>query len=135
MANAQTESDQVKDEEKKDFTDITIDDYLDFYSGDDHKIVLIGRPDCHYCEIAEPILHKIAFENPDITIHYLNMNNLSDEEKMKLQESDEFFNEGLGTPMFLIVGEKSIVDKVDGLTDYEHYIEFLEKNNFIEKEK
>ena len=45
--------------------------------------------------------------------------------------SDEFFKEGYGTPILLVVGEGKIIDKVDGLTDSAHYVDFFKRNEFI----
>jgi len=62
LANAQKESSAVKDREKGDFVQINVDKYLEYYAGNENKIVLIARPTCHYCQIAEPILQKIIKE-------------------------------------------------------------------------
>ena len=115
LANAQKESTNIKDSEKKDFINIDVNKYLEYFNGTEKKIILIGRPTCHYCEIAEPILHNVAFEY-NLDINYLNIDN---------------FSEGFGTPTLLIVSEGKIHDKVDGLTDKTHYIEFFKLNDFI----
>lgn len=129
--NAEKESASVKEDEMKEFIDINMDTYLDYYNGNEQKIVLIARPTCHYCQIAEPIIHNVAYQY-DLDIHYLNTDNFSEDDQSKLINSDEFFSEGFGTPLLLSVSEGSIKSKVDGLTDYEHYIEFFKENGYIE---
>ena len=62
VTNAQKESETVKDDEKKEFTQINVDKYLEYYAGEENKIVLVARPTCHYCQIAEPILQNISFK-------------------------------------------------------------------------
>lgn len=130
IANAQSESASVKEEEKKDFIDINIDEYLEKYNGNEKSLVLIGRPTCQYCQIAEPILHNISYVY-NIDINYLNTDNFQDGDSQKLVESDSFFSSGFGTPLLLVLSNGNINDKVDGLTDTAHYIKFLENNGFI----
>ncbi len=130
--NAQKQSANVKENEKKEFTEIKMNNYLEYYSGSEAKIVLIGYPACSYCQIAEPILQNIAYEY-NLEINYLNTDNFTEEDKKALSESNEFFskNEGFGTPLVLIVKDKEIVNKVDGLTDYEHYKKFFKSEGLI----
>ena len=130
LTNAQKESESVKETEKKEFVSINVNDYLNYFNSPDQKLVLIGRPTCQYCEIAEPILHNIAFEY-NIDIHYLNIDDFSEEDTTNFYHSDESFSEGFGTPTLLSVGNGGIQDKVDGLTDKAHYIEFLKLNKYI----
>ncbi len=131
LENAQAESAAVKDEEKKEFTNINVTQYLEYYNGEEKQLVLLARPTCQYCQIAEPIIQNVAFQY-DIIIHYLNSDDFTDEDTSNLYYSDEYFKEGYGTPVLLLVGNKEIIDKVDGLTDYTHYVEFFKKNGYIE---
>lgn len=130
MASIQKESNSIKDEEKKELPEIKVDEYLEKYRGVEKQIILIARPTCAYCKIAEPIIQNVAYEN-DLIISYLNTDNFSGDDDKKLIESDEYFKEGFGTPLLLIVKEEKIIDKVDGLTDKEHYVEFFKNNGFI----
>ena len=130
LANAKKESSNIKENEKKDFTEINIDTYIEYYSNEDSKIILIGRSGCPYCQIAEPILKNISYQH-NITIYYLNSDNFTQEDETKLLESNDFFNSEWGTPLLMIVGSNSLIDKVDGLTDTAHYNDFLKRNHFI----
>lgn len=130
LSNAQRESKAVKEDEQGDYTEIDIDKYLEYYNAESEKLVLIARPTCTYCQIAEPILKKIIKEY-NIEINYLNTDNLKGEDTEKFTSSDEEFSNGFGTPMLLVVGQGKIIDKVDGLTDTAHYIDFLKNYNFI----
>ena len=130
FTNAQEESKAVQDSEKAELNEITIDEYLDYYNGDTNKLILVARPTCGYCQIAEPIIQKLIKEY-NIELYYLNTDNLVGEESAKFTQSDSKFSEGFGTPMLLVVGNSKIVDMVDGLTDTAHYTEFLKDNKFI----
>lgn len=128
--NAQKESDSVKDSEKKELTEIKMDKYIELYEGNESKLILIARPTCHYCQIAEPIIKNIAYEN-DLEIYYLNTDNFEGDDETKLVQSNEYFSEEFGTPLLLVVKNNEIIDKVDGLTDKSNYIEFFKSNGFI----
>lgn len=130
VTNAQKESEAVKDEEKKEFTQINVDKYLEYYAGEENKIVLVARPTCHYCQIAEPILQNISFKY-NIEINYLNTDEFSDDDQTKFINSDDTFKDGFGTPFLLIVSNNKIVSSVNGLTDEDHYISFFKTNGFI----
>lgn len=130
VTNAQKESEAVKDDEKKDFTQIDVDKYLEYYAGEENKIVLIARPTCHYCQIAEPILQNISFKY-DIEINYLNTDEFSDDDQTKFVNSDETFKDGFGTPFLLVVSNNKIVSSISGLTDEAHYLSFFKSNGFI----
>ena len=131
IENAQKESAEVKEEEKKDFISINVDQYLGIYEEEDLKLVLVGRPTCHYCQLAEPILKNITYTY-GFDIYYLNTDEFSDDDKNNFLHSNEIFEEGFGTPLLLLVSNSTIVDKVDGLMDKDHYLEFFKAHGFIE---
>ena len=81
MENAEKESESVKSNEIKELNNINVSDYLEFYAGEESKLVLVARPTCHYCQIAEPILQNIAYKY-DLEINYLNTD-----------ENNVFFNQ------------------------------------------
>ena len=130
VANAEKESAAVKENEKKEFTYINVDTYLEYLNNSENTFILVARPTCHYCQIAEPILQYIGYRT-DLDIYYLNTDNFQEGDSQRLRESDEFFSGGFGTPILLILGNGKIHDKVDGLTDLTHYVEFLRENKFI----
>ena len=130
LANAKKESEEIQKEEQKEFVEITVDDYLEYYQESDKTLVLIGRTGCQYCQIAEPIIRNLSYQY-DLTIYYLNLDNFKEEDKSKLLNSNEVFQSNFGTPLFLLVGNNSIIDKVDGLTDKAHYKTFFKMNELI----
>ena len=64
-------------------------------------------------------------------MYYLNTDNFSGEDQNNFIASNEEFSTGYGTPMLLVVGNGTIKNQVDGLTDRTHYIAFLQLNEFI----
>lgn len=131
-ARAQEESANVSEDEKKDFNDIDIDTYLDLYEGDEKSVVLFSRPTCGYCQIAEPILHNIAYKY-DLTINHVNTDEMSSDDSNKLVKSDDYFSDGFGTPLLVVVSKGKIVDVVSGLVDTASYVNFFSDNGFIKK--
>ena len=131
-ARAQEESANVSDDEKKDFKDIDIDTYLDLYEGEEKSIVLFSRPTCGYCQIAEPILHNIAYKY-NLTINHVNTDEMSSDDSTKLVNSDDYFSDEFGTPLLVVVSNGKIVDVVSGLVDTASYVDFFSDNGFIKK--
>ena len=133
IRNAMSESEAVKEDEKGEFTNINVDEYLELYGAEYNSLVLLGRPTCSFCQIAEPIIRKIV-KIYSLDIKYLNTDEFTAEGQAKFVQSNEIFNEGFGTPLLLLVGNNEIVDIVDGLVDNAHYMQFLQDNGFIPTE-
>ena len=130
ITKATKEASSVKENETKDFDEINVDEYISKYNGDDKVLVLVGRPTCHYCQIAEPILKNLNYKY-NLSINYLNIDNFKDNDGEKFIETNEYFSEGFGTPLLLVISNSNINDVVDGLADTTHYIDFFKKNGFI----
>lgn len=128
---AQEESANVPDDEQKDFNEISVSEYLDLYDGEEDTLVLFASPTCGYCQIAEPILHHIAYQY-DLTINYVDVSAMDSDEQADLLDSNTYF-EQLGTPSLLVVSNGEIVDSVDGLVDTATYTDFFTTYGFIEE--
>lgn len=130
ISNAKKENSSIGENEKKDLIQIDLNKYMEYYNGNEKKIVLLARPTCTYCQIAEPIIQNVSYEY-DLEVNYLNTDELTEEETSDLIHSNEFLENNFGTPILLIISNNDIIDKVDGLTDKAHYVEFFKKNNYI----
>lgn len=130
LSNAQKESKKVTEQQQKELIEVNMNTYLEYYNGEENKIVLLARPTCGYCQVAEPIIKKVA-KDYNLDINYLNTDNFTEDDQADLIHSDEFFKEGYGTPVLLVVGQGKIINKVDGLTDTAHYIKFFKETGFI----
>lgn len=131
LEQATKDAGNVSDDERKSPDEISIDDYMNIYNGDDYKLVLISRPTCQYCKIATPILENIIYED-NVKINYINSDNLSSEDNATLINSDDDFSEGYGTPLLFVVGKGEIKDKIEGLVDKETYKSFIKEYGFME---
>ena len=93
--------------------------------------MLFSRPTCGYCQIAEPILRHISYQY-DFTIYNVNVDEMDDDDNSKLLESDDFFSNGYGTPLLIVVSDGEVVDMINGLVDTATYVDFFTDNGFIE---
>lgn len=107
------------------FNEISISEYKKLVKGEDKSIILIARPTCGYCEKFTPIL-KQAKEELDLTVNYLNTDELSSDEMEEFENSFDFGD--WGTPMVLIVQDSKLVDKNVGYTDLETIKQFFIDN-------
>lgn len=131
IAKAKSESNAITESQMKEFEYINTTTYLDYYNGSETRLVLVARPTCPYCEIAEPIIRKIA-KDYDLNISYLNTDEFTDDDKLKFIKHNDIFNEGFGTPMLLVVSNGQLHNYNEGLSDTEHFLEFFKENNFIQ---
>ena len=133
IETATKESNSIDEKEKKKFSMIDVDKYLELLSLDDESIVIIGRSGCQYCQIAEPILQKIN-KDYDLDINYLSTDSFTKEDNDKFLESDSYFKEkgGVSTPTILILEDKKIKNRLEGLYTTTDYINFFKENSVIE---
>jgi len=127
---AVNESKTISKEEKKEFIDIDVETYLQYYKDSSKKIVLMARHTCQYCQVAEPIIQKIA-KDYNLDIYYLNTEQVNTEDQERLLSSNELFQSGFGTPFIVVVQNEKIINYVDGLTDTKHYLQFLKDSKLI----
>lgn len=106
--------------------------YKKVINSSDNQILVIGQTTCGYCIKAKPILNQIAVDK-NVTINYLNITKLSDEETQKFTSKLDYFkdNDNWGTPLTLIINDGKVIDSANGLLDYDGYVELFEKNGFI----
>lgn len=123
-------SSDISEAEQAELNSIDIDKYLSLKKASDKSIIYISRPTCHYCQQEDPIIKNIVYETK-ITVNYLNTDELDDDGNSKLIKSDDYFSEGYGTPLLLVVQKDKIVDKLEGLTSKENIVSFFKKYGFV----
>lgn len=128
---ATKEAGEVDEDKRKEPTPISMEEYLEAYQNDANTVVLFSRDTCEYCKLAIPILENIIYEK-NVDLKYIDLATLSDEDKNSLSSSDEYFAEGVSTPLLVVVGHGSIVDKIEGLVTKEDYIAFFKEYGFME---
>lgn len=121
---------EISEDKQAELNSIDIDKYLSLKKGSDKSIIYISRPTCHYCQQEDPIIKNIVYET-NITVNYLNTDELDEDGNSKLIKSDDYFSEGYGTPLILVVQKNKIVDKIEGLTSKDNIVSFFKKYDFI----
>lgn len=121
---------EIPDDKRKELTSISIDEYLEKLKGEEASVIYIGRPTCGHCVAQKPIMENIAFEY-DVTINYLNTDELDEDGINKLVSSNDYFSEGFGTPLTLIVRNNEIVDKAVGETSKTDMVNMFKNNSII----
>lgn len=129
-SSTESSSSDIPESEQADLKDIDIDKYLDLKEDSEASIIYIARPTCHYCQEEEPIVKNIVYEY-GVTVNYLNTDELDDEGQAKLIKSDDYFSEGYGTPILLVVKDDKIEDVLEGLSDKDTIVKFFKDNGFI----
>lgn len=131
-SSVEEESNNIKDSEKADLTSIGIDEYLSLLDGSDAAVIYIGRPTCSHCQVQKPIMEHLVYKY-GVKINYLDTDELDDDGISKLQSSDDYFNEGWGTPLTIIVQNGEIKDKASGETSIEDLVSMFKQYNLIKE--
>ena len=134
ILNATEESKRIKDKEQKKPTEITLNDYYNYYNGTDAKIVLVSSPKEKSCIIEEPIIFSISQEYK-LDIYYLNSDNFSAQDQNNFINSNEYLQKHYDVPLLMIVGNQQILGKTKGIKDKETYLAFFQKYKIIKEEK
>ena len=110
---------------------IDYEEYEKLLKSDEKNVIVVGQSTCSYCVQAKITLNEIVEEN-DITINYLNISYLTEEEGEKFESSLDYFEGSWGTPIMMIVKDGKIVDIIEQYVEKDEYVEFLEENGVIE---
>ena len=107
--------------------------YKSVVKSNDNKILILGQTTCSHCIKVKPILGNIALKY-GITINYLDITKLSDDERGKFTKYLTYLSENdWGTPLALIVNNGEVIDSVNGELDYDGYVDFFRENGFIKQ--
>lgn len=119
-------------EDMKQLYSIDVSQYLNYFYGEENKLILVGNDGCGYCKIARPIIQGIMFEH-DFDIYYLDTDDFTTETEDEFMSSNEDLS-SFSTPLLMVVSKGEIVDRIEGLYDKDGYVDFFTKNNFINNE-
>lgn len=126
---------------EKYITFINYDEYKSLIRSSDTHIIVVGQTSCSHCISYKPALNSVA-EDYDLTINYLNITELSQEESEKFSESlkkieyndPDFVEDGsFGTPLTLIVKDGKVRDYISGARTISQLVRELTKIDLIEE--
>lgn len=126
---------------EKYITFVDYEEYKDLIRDDDTNIIVIGQTTCSHCINYKPALNSVA-EDYNITINYLNLTELSQEENQNFYASLEkinyndpdFVEEGsFGTPTTLVVKNGKVIDYISGERTYSQLVREFTEMGIIEE--
>ena len=102
---------------EENLTFIDFNRYKELVNEDSLNIIVIGQTTCSHCIAVKPVLSRVAGNN-NITINYLNLTELSQDEQSELIESLKSIGysdaDNLGTPLTLITKNNHLEGKIEG---------------------
>lgn len=104
--------------------------YDELINKNENNIIVVGQTGCSYCESAKPVLNALA-KKYEMSINYLNITDLSEEDQGKVVNSLDIFSGDFGTPLIMVVNNKKVIDSIQGFESEEKYVNFFKKNNLI----
>ncbi len=123
----------LKQSKEKDFTKITLSEYLELNNGSEKSIVLVARPTCAYCAKFTPVLKKVMGEL-DVTVNYINTDEFSGEDWNVFNNSNDYLkNNEWGTPLVMIVQNGSAIAVNEGYVEQDTIKNFFINNGFGDK--
>ena len=102
---------------EENLTFIDFNRYKELVNEDSLNIIVIGQTTCSHCIAVKPVLSRVAGNN-NITINYLNLTEMSQDEQSELIESLKSIGysdaDNLGTPLTLITKNDHLEGKIEG---------------------
>lgn len=126
---------------EKYITFVDYDEYKSLIKEDKTHIIVVGQTTCSHCIAIKPALNSVA-EDYDLTINYLNLTDLTEEESEgffssleKIEYNDpDFLKDGsFGTPLTLIVENGKVVDYISGQRTISQLVREFTKVGLIEE--
>ena len=124
---------------EKNLTFIDFDKYEELISDGSKHVIVIGQTTCSHCIAVKPALNSIA-EEYGLTINYLNINLVSEDEYAEFTESlkkldyddPSFVEEGsFGTPLILIIKKGKISSYIAGERSKSQLVKEFKKSGMI----
>lgn len=117
--------------DKKDttsFKKISIDKYIELYDKKEMNYVFVTTNKCTYCDLLRTKLSKLQNEYK-IEILELNVGNLSEKDKEKLNNSNSVFNSNWQAPMLLSISSGKEVNGISVYKEYSALKKFIDNSN------
>ena len=102
---------------EENLTFIDFNRYKELVSEDTLNVIVIGQTTCSHCIAVKPVLSRVAGNN-NITINYLNLTEMSQDEQSELIENLKSIGyadaDNLGTPLTLITKNNHLEGSIEG---------------------
>ena len=114
------------------FTEISAEELVNLYNGDEKALIYIGRPTCGYCVAFLPSLQQ-AQEELGYKTYYYDISNVTDEDYNNITGLNDFMANNFGyTPMVIVVQNGQILSADGsgegwvGYSDYDTFKAYLQ---------
>lgn len=117
-------------------------EYKELISNNDTNIIVVGQTSCSHCIAFKPALNSVG-EDYNLTINYLNLTDLSEDESNSFFDSltaieyndEDFLEDGsFGTPLTLIVKNGKVKSYISGERTISQLVRELKKQGLITEE-
>lgn len=132
-----------KDDKSSTIFNNTYEEIVDYISGDDNYMLIIGKKGCYFCDIYKPIVEDVSSEY-NFNYLFIDVLAFSNEDKQSFFNSeikipgkcrddgnDAYLYEGFGTPLTLFIHNKTSYDCIRGYVDKDNLISKLKEISFI----
>lgn len=103
-------------------------DYSQMVEENKNFVLLVVREGCTYCESFEPIMEETVNEK-NIPVYVIDIATFTEDELNEFYESNKFLSKGdWGTPTTLVLQGSVVIDSLEGMTEKDKLIEFLDEN-------
>lgn len=125
--------------QEENLTFIDYEDYEEIVDNTGTQVVVVGQTTCSHCIAIKPALNKVAGEY-DLTINYLNLTEMSEDEYNSFSESlkeieyndPDFVESGsFGTPLTLIIENGKVKDYISGERTKSQLVREFKNNGLI----
>ena len=107
---------------------ISYTEYEDLMNSNKPFLMVIIQDGCGYCEMYEPVVEEVANEL-GIPVNYLNLTNLSSEERNKLSKSNSYLKKNQwGTPTTLFMVGDKVIDSIGQYVEKDDFVSFVKEN-------
>lgn len=119
---------------KKGYVEITYSELQVKVNNKENLVLFVGRESCSACSTFKEILNeRIPKEHKNLTIYYIDLAKLTDEELIKFNSTYDYS----ATPTTFIItsGKPSNLEKYEGYDSYDKLIKKLIEKGFIKGDK
>lgn len=110
------------------FTEVTVEEYLNLFKKDELVVVYTGREGCGYCRMFLPVLKQAQKEYNYIN-YYLDIDKLDADSAKLLQDLDSDIAKNLGqTPYTIISKNGKLIDTFLGYDEFDAFAKFISTN-------
>lgn len=110
------------------FKNMSVDEYVTFYNSNNEGIIYVTKEDAVMKDEFEKVIGS-NFENKEIKVYKLDLTAISDDDKQKFIDANEFTDEEFTIPMLLYVKDGIVVDSIEGYAPDYVMVDFITNNN------